>query len=246
MDPLSFFMAGISVYAGIAIFVIGMAYKIYCWLRTPKSSVKLGMFPRAKNGWDRGLRMVRDTFVFPQVLDNDRTMWFFVLLLHIVGLGTFIGHLRMVGEFQPLYNWLGAEGMEMVSFIGGGMSGIILLITVSYLLVRRFKTPYKEISVPEDYLLLLLILLIIVLGDHLRFFADFAITDYQAYVKSLLAFSPSFPAAIAASEARWVLSAHVFTASILLAYFPFSKLVHFVGSFAGNLIRGELYARTSR
>jgi nitrate reductase gamma subunit len=36
-----------------------------------------------------------------------------------------------------------------------------------------------------------------------------------------------------------VLTGHVLTASLLLIYFPFSKLVHFFGSFAGNLMRSE-------
>jgi len=239
MNWLSFIMAGVMVYVAIAVFLAGTTYKIYHWLRTPKSPVRLGMFPRPENSFGRGLKLVKDSIVFPQVLDNDRIMWFFVIMLHIVGLGTFIGHMRMLGEFAPLYNWLGEDGMNTLSYIGGGSAGIILLVTVLYLLFRRFKAPYRDISVPEDYLLLLLILLIIMLGDHLRFFAHFDVADYQAYMKSLLTFSPAFPAAIAESGARWVLASHVFTASLLAIYFPFSKLVHFAGSFAANLVRSD-------
>lgn len=232
-------MAGVMVYVAVAVFLFGTIYKIYQWAKTPKSKVKMGLFPRPRTNFGRGLKMVKDSIVFPQVLDNDRIMWFFVVMLHIMGVGTFIGHLRMFGEFAPLYNWLGSEGMNTLSYIGGGSAGIILLVTALYLLFRRFKSPYRDISVPEDYILLLLILLIIMLGDHLRFFAHFDVADYQAYMTSLVTFSPSFPASIAESGARWVLASHVFTASLLAIYFPFSKLVHFIGSFAGNLIRSD-------
>jgi len=239
MDWLSFIVAGVMVYVAIAIFVVGTVYQIYRWLKTPKSPVRLGMFPRPAGTFGRGLKLVKDSLVFPQVLDNDRIMWFFVVMLHIVGLGTFIGHLRLFGEFPPLYNLLGSEVMDTLSFIGGGSAGIVLLVAVLYLLFRRFKTPYKDISVPEDYLLLLLILFIILLGDHLRFFAHFDVTDYQAYMNSLIHFRPDFPAEIAESGAKWVLVGHVFTANLIFIYFPFSKLVHFVGGFAGNLIRSD-------
>ena len=79
MDWLSFIVAGVMVYVAIAIFVVGTVYQIYRWLKTPKSPVRLGMFPRPAGTFGRGLKLVKDSLVFPQVLDNDRIMWFFDL-----------------------------------------------------------------------------------------------------------------------------------------------------------------------
>jgi len=227
------------VYIAVAVLVLGTAYRLYQWLRMPRSNVKLGIFPKARNSGTRLLKLGKDSFLFPQVTDVDRPMWLFVILLHLAIIMAFVGHLRLIREFTPLANALGAEGMDQFSLISGGTIGIIFLLSAFYLFMRRFKSPYKELSTPEDYLLLILILLVILLGNHLRFFGDMHVTEYREYVQSLLAFRPSFPPALAASGTKWVLSTHVLFANLLAIYFPFSKLVHFVGTFAVNLVRSE-------
>jgi nitrate reductase gamma subunit len=240
MDWFSYLVAGILVYVAVAVFLLGTAYRIYQWFRVARSSVKLGMFPRPKNKWARGIKLVKDSFLYPQVLDVDATMWFFVLLLHIGGIGAFVGHLRLFNEFTPLANALGEEGMAQFALWTGGTVGIILLVSVTYLILRRFKSPYKDLSTPEDYLLLVLVLVILLFGNHLRFFGDVHVAEYREYIHSLLAFRPAFPEAIAESSTKWVLVSHVLTANLLFIYFPFSKLIHSIGTFAGNLIRSEV------
>jgi len=129
--------------------------------------------------------------------------------------------------------------MEWFSLLSGGTIGVVLMVALLYLLARRFKSPYKDISTPEDYILLVLILMVVLMGNHLRFFGDVHVTEYREYIRSLLTFSPIFPAALAASATRWSLVAHVFFANLLLMYLPFSKLVHFAGSLAVNMVRSE-------
>lgn len=238
MDWLSFLIAGVMVYIAVAVFLGGSIYRLVKWLRTPKNPVKQGMFPRRK-GLARFLKLGKDSLVFPQVLDTDRWMWFFVLGMHLAGIGLFVGHLRLFFEFGPLYNALGEGGMEKMAGWVGGAIGISLFIAFTYFLLRRFKSPYRELSVPEDYLLLLLILLLVMLGDHLRLTQPFELADYRDYMSSLLQFRPHFPTTIALSPSKWVLVGHVFTANLLLIYFPFSKLVHSIGGFFGNLLRSE-------
>jgi nitrate reductase gamma subunit len=65
------------------------------------------------------------------------------------------------------------------------------------------------------------------------------VEDYREYVQSLLVFRPSYPEAIANSSARLVLSLHVLAVNILVIYFPFSKLMHIVGTFAANKVRSD-------
>jgi len=240
MDWFSYLVAGILVYVAVAVFILGTAYRIYQWFRINSSSVKLGMFPKPKNRWARGIKLAKDSFLYPQVIDVDATMWFFVLLLHIGGIGAFIGHLRLFNEFTPIANALGDEGMAQFALWTGGTVGIILLVSVTYLILRRFKSPYKDLSIPEDYLLLVLVLVILLFGNHLRFFGDIHVAEYREYIHSLLAFRPAFPEAIAESSTKWVLVSHVLTSNLLFIYFPFSKLIHSVGTFAGNLIRSEV------
>ena len=240
MDWFSYLVAGILVYVAVAVFILGTAYRIYQWFRINSSSVKLGMFPKPKNRWARGIKLAKDSFLYPQVIDVDATMWFFVLLLHIGGIGAFVGHLRLFNEFTPIANALGEEGMAQFALWTGGTVGIILLVSVTYLILRRFKSPYKDLSIPEDYLLLVLVLVILLFGNHLRFFGDIHVAEYREYIHSLLAFRPAFPEAIAESSTKWVLVSHVLTSNLLFIYFPFSKLIHSVGTFAGNLIRSEV------
>ena len=56
---------------------------------------------------------------------------------------------------------------------------------------------------------------------------------------NLLSFNIAYPSVINFSPAKWVLTGHVFTANLLLIYFPFSKLIHAVGTYAGNWLRSE-------
>ena len=240
MDWFSYLVAGILVYVAVAVFLLGTAYRIYQWFRVARSSVKLGMFPRPKNKWARGIKLVKDSLLYPQVLEVDATMWLFVLLLHIGGIGAFVGHLRLFNEFTPIANALGEEGMAQFALWTGGTVGIILLVSVTYLILRRFKSPYKDLSIPEDYLLLVLVLVILLFGNHLRFFGDVHVAEYREYIHSLLAFRPAFPETIAESSTKWVLVSHVLTSNLLFIYFPFSKLIHSIGTFAGNLIRSEV------
>jgi len=239
MDWFSFIVAGVMVYVAVAVFIGGSIYRIVKWLRTPKSPVRQGMFPQPGSPLARSLKLGKDSLVFPQVLDTDRWMWFFVFGMHLAGIGLFVGHLRLIFEFTPIYNAVGPTVMENMAAWVGGAIGIALFIAFTYFLLRRFKSPYRELSVPEDYLLLVLILLLVLLGDHLRLTQPFDLAAYREYMSSLLHFKPDFPSVIALQSARWVLVGHVLTANLLLIYFPFSKLVHSIGGFAGNLLRSE-------
>jgi nitrate reductase gamma subunit len=238
MDWFSYIFAGVLVYIAAAVFILGLIWQFVKWRRVAKSPIKLGMFPKPA-GAARGAKLLKDTFFFPQVLQTDKTIWFFAGAFHLAGLMMFVGHLRLIREFTPILNWLGVEGMNQFAFLTGGGFGIILTVALIYYLFRRFLSPYKDLSVPEDYFLVILILLIVTMGNHLRFFGDVHVTDYREYVMSLLAFKPAFNTAIAASAIKWSLTVHVMLASVLLIYFPFSKLTHSIGAFAANLIRSE-------
>ena len=239
MDWFTFFAAGILVYIAVAVFIGGSIYQIVRWMRRPKSPIRQGMFPQPANKGLRFLKLGKDNFLFPQVLDTDRWMWFFVIGMHLAGIGLFLGHTRLFGDVSIALSIFGEHRLEQLGGIIGGGIGIALLIAFTYFLIRRFKSPYKELSTPADYLLIVLILLLILFGDHLRFTHPFGIQEYREYMDSLLAFRPSYPAIILYSPSRWILTGHVMTACVLLIYFPFSKLIHFFGSFAANLMRSE-------
>jgi nitrate reductase gamma subunit len=238
MNWFSFLSAGILVYIAVAVFIGGTISQIIRWRARAKSNIRQGMFPKPR-GPGRFLKLGWDSLLFPWVLDTDRWMWFFVITMHLAGLGLFFGHTRLFGDVPFMISIFGEAGMERLGGLLGAAIGIYLFIAFSYFLIRRMKYPYKELSVPADYLLLLLILLLVLLGDHLRLTKPFELADYRAYSSSLLALKPAFPESIAESPAKWVLTFHVLTANMLLIYFPFSKLIHAAGTYAGNLLRSE-------
>ncbi len=237
MDWFSYLVAGIMVYLAVAIFILGMAYQVYQWLRAPKARVKTGVFPKPRNGIARGFKVGIDSFTFPQVMKFDRSIWVFTILFHFALLGAFVGHLRLFHEFTPLLNRLGPEGMDQFALWSGGLMGILLMVALIYYLFRRLVSPYKEISVPEDFILLFLLILVVLMGDHMRFVGKIHSADYRIYLQSLLAFRPSFPPVLAKSPTKWALDVHVLFANLLVAYIPFSKLIHVIATFPANLAR---------
>jgi nitrate reductase gamma subunit len=239
MDPVSFVLVGVLTYIALIVFVGGLIYQVIKWMKTAKMPIRLGMYPQPDGNVGRGGKLVKDSFFFPQVLRVDKPIWFFAGAFHLAGVMMFVGHFRLIHEFTPLVGWLGETGMDQFAFFSGGAFGIVLTVALVYYLLRRFKTPFKDISVPEDYVLLILLLLIVTMGNHMRFFGDVHVEDYRAFVSSLLAFKPAFNDVIAASSMKWSLVTHVTLANVFFIYFPFSKLTHSIGTFAMNLIRSS-------
>jgi nitrate reductase gamma subunit len=239
MDWFSYLASGIGVYIGLGVFTAGMAWRVWQWSRTPKSPVRLGMFPKPKTAAGRFGKLLKDTFIAPQSFETAATLMAFALAFHLAALAAFVGHLRLVHEFTPLVAVLGIEGMNTFAAWSGGAAGIVMLVAVLYWIGRRTFGAYRKLSTPEDYLLLALLLGIVVMGDHLRFLGGLHAATYQAWFASLLAFRPAFPPELTSSATRFALDWHMLFVDAFLIYFPFSKLTHAVGAFATNLVRSS-------
>lgn len=239
MDLFSYLTSGLGVYVALAVFTVGMGWRAYQWATTPRSPVRLGLFPKPKSGAGRFGKLLKDTFVAPQSFEIEPGMWVMAMVFHVAAVAAFVGHLRLVHEFTPLVSALGIEGMNAFAGIAGGAAGIAMLVAALYWLFRRTYGPYKNLSVPEDYLLLVLLLLIVGMGDHLRFVGTLHAPTYIAWFQSLLAFRPAFPAELASSPTKWALDFHMLFVDVFLIYFPFSKLTHAIGAFATNLVRSS-------
>lgn len=237
MDWFSYLVAGIMVYVAVAVFIIGVTFQIYQWLGAPKTRIKTGYFPKPATTGERWLKVAEDSFVFPEVIKFDRWMWFFTILFHFGLLSAFVGHLRLLQEFTPLVSLLGPKGMDRFASWSGGFMGVVLIAGLLYYLLRRLNFPFRELSVSEDYILLILLILTVIMGNLMRFFGDIPVADYRTYLQSLLIFRPAFPEALAASSTKWALILHVLFANLVFIFFPFSKLVHVIATFPANLAR---------
>jgi nitrate reductase gamma subunit len=230
-----------GVYLALAVFTVGMVWRVWQWSTVPKSPIRLGMFPKPASKTGRFFKMLKDTFVAPQSARIEPAMWVFAMAFHIAAFGAFVGHLRMVREFPVLPALLGEAGMESFAAWSGSIAGILMLVAVLFWIGRRTVGPYKTISVPEDYLLLALLLGIVIMGDHMRFVYGSIVhaATYREWFLSLFSTSPGFPAEITSSNLGWSLGAHMLFVDAFLIYFPFSKLIHTVGSLTANWVRSE-------
>ncbi|MCP5109747.1 MAG: menaquinol oxidoreductase, partial [bacterium] len=106
-------------------------------------------------------------------------------------------------------------------------TGVILVAALAYLLARRlFDAQVKYLSLFTDYFALFLLLGLATSGLLMRYFSKVDIVAIKQLGVGLVTLSPIVPASIGP-----LFFVHLFLLSTLLAYFPFSKLVHMPGVF---------------
>ena len=107
------------------------------------------------------------------------------------------------------------------------LSGLVLLAAVVYLFLRRVFLPHLQyISLAADFFPLFLIGGIAISGILMRYFSKIDVMAAKELAMGLVTFRPTIPEGISG-----IFYVHLFFVSILLAYFPFSKLMHLGGVF---------------
>jgi nitrate reductase gamma subunit len=165
-------------------------------------------------------------------------LWVGSLAFHYAFLTVVIRHLRLFTEPVPLPIQL-LETVDsffrievLYDVVKGGLpgvylSGLVLLAAVTYLLARRlFISKVKYISLAADFFPLFLIFGIAFTGVLMRYFSKVNIVAAKELAMGLVTLHPTIPAGIGG-----VFYVHLFFVSVLLAYFPFSKLMHLGGIF---------------
>jgi len=205
------------------------------------------------NTWQVVVRMALEILTFRSLFRNTRMklkeggrisyqlelfLWAGALAFHYAFLVVLIRHLRFFIEPVPFVVQLVENvdsffRMEIIYPVfkfglpGVFISGFLLLAAVSYLLLRRlFVRQVKYISIASDYFPLFLIFGIAFSGIFMRYVTKVDVTAVKELTMGLITFQPTIPAGVNA-----VFFVHIFFVSVLLAYFPFSKLMHLGGVF---------------
>jgi nitrate reductase gamma subunit len=156
-------------------------------------------------------------------------LWVGALAFHYSFLTVLVRHLRFFLEPVPICLQF-IEDLDSFLQIGLPvvyMSGVILLVAVLYLLLRRIFIPtVKYISLTADFFPLFLIGAVAFTGILMRYFSKVDIVAAKQLTMGLVTFRPTIPDGISS-----IFYIHLFCVSILLAYFPFSKLMHLGGIF---------------
>ena len=223
METLYYIILVPMVYIAFAIFFIGTTFRLIKIFRQPKAAVTLQIYPEKKPKW---LYALYDTFLFPTIRRHKPFLWVFLIVFHVGILLLIIGHLELFGDF---------EIFQMIPhdiFLGKGFVGLVVSICLLYFLFRRFVSPVRELSVPEDYYLLVLLFLIVIFGSQMDwarrwyYYDGMTAEDYKEYLSSLLYLQPYLPEAITGSGHSFMLVLHVFFANLFLIFFPFSQSMH--------------------
>ena len=203
--------------------------------------------------WQVVARMALEILAFRSLFRNTRMrlkegsrisyqleifLWVGALAFHYAFLAVLIRHLRFFTEPVPFLVTL-VENVDSFFRIevlypniyfglpGVFLSGLVLLAAVTYLFARRlFIRPVRYISLASDYFPLFLIFGIALTGILMRYFIKVDITAAKELTMGLVTFQPTIPEGVGT-----VFYAHLFFVSVLLAYFPFSKLMHLGGIF---------------
>jgi nitrate reductase gamma subunit len=189
-------------------------------------------------------RMALEVLVFRSLFRNVKTqmhegtnlaygeakwLWSAGLAFHWSFLIVVVRHLRFFTQQVPSSIKLIA-GLDSFFQVGVPLlylSDVIIILAVTYLVLRRFfSAQVRYISLPADYFALFLILGIAVSGVLMRYFFKVNVTGVKQVAMGLISFTPTVPEGIGV-----IFYIHLFLVSTLLAYFPFSKLMHMGGVF---------------
>ena len=234
MDAVYYFVLIYMVYFSAAVFLAGTVLRLVKIFGKPKQATSLQIYPEKRVKW---LWALYDTFLFPTVRKHKPVLWAFLILFHACLLLLIIGHLELLDEFR-IFQIIPHE-----VFLGNGFLGLILCAALLYFLFRRFLSPVRELSVPEDYYLLILLFLIVIFGSEMDWarrwygYEELLVKDYRTYLFGLLTLRPELPYNVINSGHSFMLVLHVFFANLFLIFFPFSQSIHSFLSLPMNKLR---------
>jgi nitrate reductase gamma subunit len=245
-------------YAAAALFFGGFVFRILQWARTPvpfhipticgqqKSLpwIKASVTESPSSGSGVFLRMFLEIFFFRSLFRNDRAelkqsgklvygsnryLWLGGLMFHWSLVVILFRHVRFLTE--PVLPGIafvqGIDGLFQVGLPELYITDVLILIALVYLFTRRLVYPQiRLISLTSDYFALLLIGGIVISGVLMRHIFKIDGASVKQLAMGLISFCPAIPEKLGAS-----FYIHVFLVSVLLAYFPFSKLMHAPGVF---------------
>lgn len=169
----------------------------------------------------------------PKVAYNSsKWLWLFAITFHYSFFIVALRHLRLFLEPIPFFV-NGLEFVDGILQIGAPtlyLADAGLVLGAVLLLARRLAdAKINYISYASDFFPLFLILAIALSGIYMRYYAKVDVMAIKELTMGLVAFS--YPTAELHKSIDVSFYIHVFLVSCLMAYFPFSKLMHLPGVF---------------
>jgi nitrate reductase gamma subunit len=245
-------------YLAALVFLAGIAVRVIQWSRSPVPFripttcgqqhalpwIKSSYLDNPSTGLGTTLRVLLEVLTFRSLFRNtrgelrkggrfvfsaDKWLWAAALAFHYSLLMILLRHFRLVAQPVPaVVTWLqGLDGFFQVGLPRVYVSDLLIVAALGFLLWRRLNDRgLRYISLNADYFPLVLILGVVLSGVLVRYFIKTDVVAVKELAMGLVTFQPSVPQGI--SPLFYV---HLFLVSVLLTYFPFSKLVHMAGVF---------------
>ncbi|HSK11453.1 MAG TPA: sulfate reduction electron transfer complex DsrMKJOP subunit DsrM [Vicinamibacterales bacterium] len=252
-------LAGVIVPAvALGVFLAGFVHRVVRWGRAPVpfritsvagQQASLPWIERSpldspKNGREAALRVALDVLLFRSLFRNTRVrrgkgrmpvyssqrlLWAAALAFHWSLLIVLVRHLRFFFEAPPAFlatveQWDGFFQLTTPTLF---VSDAVILGALVFLLGRRLvERPLRYLSLPADYFPLFLLLAVGISGIYMRYYGKVDLLAVKELTLGLATLQPRVPAGV---DGMFML--HLFLVSVLLVYFPFSKLMHMGGIF---------------
>lgn len=256
---LAFLFGVVLPYVAVITFIGGVIWRMVYWSKSPvpfcipttggqqKSlpGIEHAVTDNPNTMWGVVKRMFLEVFLFRSLFRNteadvrvagprivyysSKWLWVFALMFHYCFLLIFIRHFRFFTEpvLAPIA-WLEMfDGIMQIGVPRLYLTGVLVLVALAFLLARRlFNERLRYISLANDYFPLFLLIGLVSTGICLRYFDKTDIASIKVLTMGLVHFSPVLPQGI-----NPLFYMHLTFLSILLMYFPFSKLMHMPGIF---------------
>ncbi len=204
-------------YAATAVFVIGLAYRITVFSRTP-APLKIPTMPAPLSTSGVAFRMFREVAFFESLFRSNKWIWVFGWVFHVALALVLLRHLRYFTD--PVWGWVTLI-QPFGLYAGFAMVGGLVALWLRRIVLERIR----YISQPSDHLMLLLLIMIGISGLMMKFVSHTDIVGVKAFMLGLMVFDwqpmPHDPPFLI----------HLALVMTLMVVFPFSKLLHAPGVF---------------
>ena len=245
-------------YLALATFVVGFIYRVLKWGSSPVPFHIPTVCGQQKSlSWinpnridspytTRGVisRLAIEILLFRSLFWNERVeikkayqllygknlyLWLGGLLFHWSLFVILFRHLRFFLEPVPSLVLVvqTLDGLFQDLFPAIHITDVFVSVGLVYLLLRRlWDSQLRYISLPSDYLALFLLLGVVSSGILMRLFFRVDLVKVKGLMVKIFSLQP-----IAQEGIGLLFYVHLFLVSVLIAYFPFSKLMHLAGVF---------------
>jgi nitrate reductase gamma subunit len=255
---LDYLFGVVFPYLAFVIFLGGFIYRVVYWAKSPvpfripttsgqaKSLdfIKQDKFDCPATFGQVIGRMALEVFAFRSLFKNtsaeihdgpklvygsSKWLWVAGLAFHYCFLLIVLRHMRLF--LNPVPAFVGSieffDGIFQVGVPVLYQTNLLFILAVTYLFLRRVLIPQvRYISFAADYFPLFLIFAIGATGILMRYFIRVDVVTIKQLTMGLVTGSPAI-----SGEIGSIFYIHIFLVSSLMAYFPFSKLMHLGGVF---------------